>query len=58
MWVLVVLDENLDTVHVHGGPWDTEEEGNHAALAFIENTDALVGSNHLKLTVTQIEPVS
>jgi hypothetical protein len=56
MWVLVVLDEDLDTVHVHGGPWATEEEGNQKAREFIEKTDELVGSTDaLKMTVTQIE---
>lgn len=57
MWVLVVQDEDAETVHVYGGPWETEEEGNEKAREFIEKTDALSGSDSLRLTVTQIEPV-
>lgn len=59
MWVLVVLDDDDDTVnvHVHGGPWKTQEEANEKAQEFIEKTDELVGSNSLHLTVTEIEPV-
>lgn len=56
MWVLIVRDEDTEEVHVYGGPWDTQEEGNNAAREFIEKTDDLVGdTSSLRMTVTTIE---